>query len=154
MRRALEHGTAGTAPGRSGEVGCSLVRRLREQLAADQHAADLAGAGADLVELGVAQQAARRVVVDVAVAAEQLDRVERHLGGLLGRVEDGAGGVLAGRLAAVAGLGDRIDIGLGRIHGHVHVGDLALHELELADRPGRTACARGRRAAPRPCRPA
>src|SRR5205085_2517744 len=33
---------------------CCLV----EQFAADQHAADFRGAGADLVELGVAQQAA------------------------------------------------------------------------------------------------
>jgi hypothetical protein len=37
-----------------------------------QHAPDLAGVGADLVELGVAQQAAGRIVVDVAVAAELL----------------------------------------------------------------------------------
>src|SRR5689334_16782669 len=54
--------------------------RLLEDLPADQHPADLAGAGADLVELGVAQQAAGRVVVDVAVAAETLDRVERDRG--------------------------------------------------------------------------
>jgi hypothetical protein len=71
------------------------------------HAADLAGPGADLVELGVAQQAAGRVVVDVAVAAEELDRVERHLRRLLGRIEDAAGGVLARGLAAVAGLRPR-----------------------------------------------
>src|SRR4051795_5011880 len=92
------------------------LSRLREQLAADQHAADLAGAGADLVELGVAQQAAGRVVVDIAVAAQQLDRVERTLRGLLGRVEDGAGGVLARGLAAVAGLGDGVYISLAGIH--------------------------------------
>ena len=54
-----------TRSGRWLPSGC-----LAEQLAADQHAADFAGAGADLVELGVAQQAAGRVVVDVAVAAE------------------------------------------------------------------------------------
>ncbi len=48
--------------------------RLREELPPDQHAADLRGAGADLVELGVAQQPARREVVDVAVAAQRLDR--------------------------------------------------------------------------------
>jgi hypothetical protein len=34
----------------------------------------LAGTGADLVELGVTQEPPGRVVVDVAVAAEQLDR--------------------------------------------------------------------------------
>src|SRR5436305_11704940 len=86
------------------------LSRLREQLAADQHAADLAGAGADLVELGVSQQAAGRIVVDVTVAAQQLDRVERHHGRLLGGIEDGPGGILARGLAAVAGLGDGIYI--------------------------------------------
>ena len=60
-------------------TAAAASRRLAEQLAADQHAADLAGAGADLVELGVAQQPPGRVVVDVAVAAEDLDRVERDL---------------------------------------------------------------------------
>ena len=41
-----------------------------EQLAADRHAADLIRAGTDLVQLGVAQQAAGRELVDVAVAAQ------------------------------------------------------------------------------------
>ena len=50
-------------------------QRLLEQLATDQHAPDFRGAGADLVELGVAQQPAGRVVVDVAVAAQRLDRL-------------------------------------------------------------------------------
>ena len=53
----------------------------------------------------------------------------------LGGEEDRAGGILARRLAAVAGLGDRIDVGARRIQRHIHVGELALHELELADRP-------------------
>src|ERR1700760_1804667 len=61
---------------------------LLEDLPADQHPADLARPGADLVELGVAQQAAGRIVVDVAVAAEALDRVERDRGRALGGVED------------------------------------------------------------------
>src|SRR6202034_3189222 len=100
--------------------------RLLENLAADQHAADFRGAGADLVELGVAQQAAGRVVVDVAVAAEDLYRVERHLRGRLGGVEDRAGSVLARRLAAVAGARDGVDIGAAGAGGRVHVGDLAL----------------------------
>src|ERR1051326_2346996 len=62
--------------------------RLLEDLAADQHAADFARSGADFVELGVAQEAAGRVIVDVAVAAEALDGLERHPGGAFG------GGVL------------------------------------------------------------
>src|SRR6266496_4590077 len=58
------------------------LRGFLEQFPADQHAADLAGAGADLVKLGVTQQAPGRIVVDIAVAAEQLDGVERALRGL------------------------------------------------------------------------
>src|SRR5580704_3085355 len=73
----------------------SASRRLVEDLPPDQHAADLARAGADLVELGVAQEAPGRIVVDVAVAAEALDGVESDRGRALGGVEDRAGGVLA-----------------------------------------------------------
>ena len=105
-----------------------------EQFAPDQHAPDLAGAGADLIELGIAQQPAGRIVVGIAVAAEQLDRVERHAGRVLRRVEDRAGGILARGLAAVAGSRHRIDVGPAGIHRDIHVGDLALHQLELADR--------------------
>src|SRR5262249_2095457 len=104
------------------------------QLPADQHASDLARPRADLVELGVAQISAGGIVVDVAVTPEELNRVERDLGGVFGGIEDGAGGVLARGLAAVARLGHRIDISLARVHADIHVGDLALHQLKLADR--------------------
>src|SRR5262245_35446756 len=60
--------------------------RLFEQLAADQPAADLAGAGADFVEFGVAQQAARREIIDVTVATEELYRIERDLRRLFGGI--------------------------------------------------------------------
>src|SRR5262249_34045408 len=65
-----------------------------ENLPPDQHPPDFAGASADLVELGVTQQPPGRIVVDVAVAAEALDGVERDLGRLLGGVKDRAGRVL------------------------------------------------------------
>jgi hypothetical protein len=42
--------------------------RQPERLAADEHAGDLAGAGVDLAELGVARPAVGRMVVGVAVA--------------------------------------------------------------------------------------
>src|SRR5690606_8558109 len=112
------------------------LHRLAVQLAADQHPADLAGACADFVELRVAPEAAGRVFVDVAVAAQHLDRLAGHPGGLLGRVQDRAGGVLAQRarmVAAIAGLSHRIDIGAAGLPGRVQVGELALHQLELAD---------------------
>src|SRR6266516_5128855 len=76
--------------------------RLGKQLPPDQPAADLGRSRADLVELRVAPQAPGRVIVDVAVAAETLDRLARHPGRFFGGVENGAGRVLAGRFAAVA----------------------------------------------------
>jgi HTH-type transcriptional regulator/antitoxin HigA len=66
------------------DSGVRLSRALFEQLPPDQHAPDLARAGADLVELGVAQQAPERVIVGVAGAAENLDRVEGDLSRALG----------------------------------------------------------------------
>src|SRR4051794_14761659 len=53
------------------------LRGFVEQLPPDQHAADFAGARADFIELGVAQQPAGRIVIDVAVAAQKLNRIER-----------------------------------------------------------------------------
>src|SRR6056297_218827 len=61
------------------------VARRAEQFAADQHATDLAGARADLVELGIAQQPPGGIFVDVTVAAEDLHRFEAECHG-------GAGG--------------------------------------------------------------
>src|ERR1043166_385865 len=75
--------------------------RLLENLPADQHAADFVGSGADLVEFGVAQQPPGRKLVDVAIAAQALDRLERHPSGLFGGEQDCAGGVLPRRLAAI-----------------------------------------------------
>ena len=46
------------------------------------------GAGANLVELGVAPQTPGGVLVDVAVAAQGLDRLTSGPGGLFGRVHD------------------------------------------------------------------
>src|SRR5215471_1160366 len=107
---------------------------LVEKLAADQHAANLGRSRADLVELRVAPQPPGRVVVDVAVAAEALDRLPCHPSRALAREEDRAGRVLARRLAAVAGPRDRVHVGASRVERRVHVGELALHQLERADR--------------------
>src|SRR4051812_24196335 len=95
----------------SPEAPCPLRLRLSagllENLPPDQHAADFAGAGADLIELGVAQQPPAREVVDVAIAAETLDRFKRHERRALRRVENGAGRILARGAPVVASLGDR-----------------------------------------------
>src|SRR5258706_2447653 len=113
----------------------SCSSRFFEELAPDQHAADLVGAGADVVELGIAEQAPRGKFVDVAVAAEGLDRVERDLHGVLGSEKKARGGVLARGAAAslVERLRHAIAEGARGLQLRVHVGDLALHELEGAD---------------------
>src|SRR3954451_16682777 len=105
-----------------------------EQLTADQHEADFTGAGADLVKLGVTQQPTGRVFVDVAVAAQKLDRVERHLGRGLGSEQDGTGRIIARGLATVAGTGDGVDIGAAGVQTGIDIRQLALNELELPDR--------------------
>src|SRR5215831_4112591 len=105
-----------------------------KELAPYEPAADLGRPCPDLVELGVAPQPPGRGFVDVTHAAQALDGFARHPGGLLGCVEDRAGGVLAGGLAAVERLPDRVDVSAARGERRVHVGELALHQLELADR--------------------
>src|ERR1039457_6478361 len=109
-----------------------------EQLPADEHSADFRGAGADLVQLCVAPQTTGRSLVDIAHAAQGLDRLARHPGGFLGGVKDGARGVLARagslEVAAVQCLAHGVDVGAAGVHGGVHVGELALHQLEFADR--------------------
>ena len=118
-----------------GELRSQAHCDLGEKLAADQPAADLGRARADLVELGVAPQPAGRRLVDVAHAAERLDRLARHPGGLLGGVEDGAGGVLAAwSRSRSQRLPHGVDVGAAGGECGVHVGELALHELEFADR--------------------
>ena len=68
----------------SGEVdleahGPRLYAARQEDLLGDHEALDLGGALVDLEELRVAHQLLDRVLLHVAVAAEDLDRVGRHL---------------------------------------------------------------------------
>src|SRR3989442_1098001 len=74
---------------------CFLSCGFREKFAPDQPAADFGSAGADLVQLGVAPQPSGGRLVDVAHAAERLDRFAGHPGRLLGGVQDRAGSGLA-----------------------------------------------------------
>src|SRR3954452_15827577 len=57
-------------------------------LAADEHSADLVGAGADVEQLGVAVIALPRPVLRVACAAQRLHRLVRDLHRIFRRVED------------------------------------------------------------------
>src|SRR5205823_6176234 len=70
---------------------CFLSRSFGEEFAADQPAPDFGSTCADLVELGIAPQPSGGRLVDVAHAAERLDRFAGHPGRLLGGVQDGAG---------------------------------------------------------------
>src|SRR5690348_11707506 len=110
--------------------------RFFEELPADEHAADLVGARADVVELRIAEQPARGEFVDVAVAAERLDRFQRDPHRVLGGEEEARRGVLA-RGAPTALVERRRDPVAESARGlqlRVHVRDLSLHQLEGADR--------------------
>src|SRR6266852_5134940 len=115
---------------------CCRSIRFFEELTPDEHAADLVGAGADVVELRVAKQPSGGEFVDVAVAAEGLDRFERDLHGALGSEKEARRGVLArgAPAALVERVRDAIAEGARGLQLRVHVGNLALHELEGADR--------------------
>ena len=84
-------------------------------------------------ELGITQKASGRIFIDIAIPAQQLDGIESQLGGRFGSIENGARSILAGRLSAIAGLGHGIDIGPGRIHRDIHIGQLALDQLKFTD---------------------
>src|ERR687895_746788 len=88
--------TRATRPERSISIGTR-----HEYLTGDDQALDLRGALVDLEQLGVAHELLDRVLLDVAVAAEHLDRVGRDLHGRVGGEALGEGRVER-RAAAVA----------------------------------------------------
>jgi len=76
QRRNSARESVSWPPGpRSGQPQFPQVRLLLQELAGHDHALDLVGALVDLGDLGVAHHAFDRVVVHVAVAAEELHRV-------------------------------------------------------------------------------
>lgn len=62
----------GRVSSRGGAANAFLGGLLKE-FASDEHAPNLGRARTDLIQLGVAQQTARRILVDVAVAAQDLN---------------------------------------------------------------------------------
>src|SRR6266851_7903013 len=82
-----------------------------EQLAADEPAPDFGSAGADLVELGVAPQPPGRRLVDIAHAAERLDRLSGHPRRFFRRIQNRPSGILARGLAAIERLAHGVDVG-------------------------------------------
>src|SRR5438270_13137761 len=59
--------------------------RIAQEAAGDHHPLDLVGSLVDLGDLGVPEVALHREVLDVAVAAEELDTVRRDLHGRVRR---------------------------------------------------------------------
>ena len=57
--------------------GLSASLSVGEQLSTHQHASNLGGARTDFIEFGVPEQPARRVIIDISVAAQQLNGIER-----------------------------------------------------------------------------
>src|SRR5690349_4150441 len=98
-------------------------RRRLVDLPSDQHAADFLCAGADLVELRIAQQASGGVIVDVSVAAERLYGLQTGLRGLIRAEENGRRSVLARAAPRIAGAADGIGVRARCIERGVHVGD-------------------------------
>src|SRR5947208_4533061 len=126
MRASAADGGSGAAHFSHADFSSSAISfRFVEQLASDQHPPYLRSAGPDLVELRVAPQAPGRVVVDVPVAAQRLDRLAGHPRRLLRRIENRTGGVLArgtaGKAAPVESVTHRVDIGAARLHRRIHI---------------------------------
>src|SRR5207244_4069396 len=71
--------TRATRPDRSISTGTSALVARHQQLTRDHEPLDLRGPLVDLEQLRVAHQLLDRVLLDVAVAAEDLHRVGRHL---------------------------------------------------------------------------
>src|SRR3954452_16181120 len=112
----------------------SMPLRLPER-ACDHETLDLVRALVDLRDLGVAHVAFDRVLVDVAVAAEHLDGLDRHVHRGVRREQLGHGRVLAGVRLVAVDLGARAVEQLARGGGaRLHVGELELDALELRDR--------------------
>src|SRR5262249_51711682 len=100
--------------GRHGCERSTSSHRLHKEFAPDQHSADFRGAGADFVKLRIPEQPADRIIVRIAIAAKRLNCLQSHSCRLFRRIQYAAGGVLAGRLAAIEGGCNRIDIGARR----------------------------------------
>ncbi len=120
-------------------LSCFLDKGL-----ADYVSLDLVRAFVDLGDLGVAHHPLDGVLADVAVAAEHLDRVggdphRRVAGEQLGH----RGFARDTRGALILGPGGAIDQQRRSVDLHRHVGDVALHHLQIAKRRAEQIAAAG-----------
>src|SRR4051812_34910793 len=136
--------TTAESPTHSATAAANAIRRpggraptvaLAPHRPGDDDPLDLVRALVDLGDLRVAHHPLHRVLVDVAVAAEHLDRLDRH----------GHRGVRGEQLrhrrplaqAALAAVGDRarlVEQLAGGGGARLHVGELELDALEVVDR--------------------
>src|SRR5437773_10782398 len=93
-------------------VPCPCLFGLVEQFPPDQHPSYLRSAGTNLVQLGITPQPTGGEFVDIAIAAQRLDRLTGHPCRLFRSIEYRTGGVFARRFAAVASLSHGVNIGL------------------------------------------
>src|SRR5262245_27722320 len=105
-----------------------------EDVARDDDALDLRGALVDLQELGVAHELLDRVLLGVAVAAEDLDGVGRGVHGGVGAVGLGVARDDALDVAGVDGAGGLVAEQAGRLVRDRHLGEHELDRLVLRDR--------------------
>src|SRR5690349_7879008 len=84
------------------------LRPAFEELPSDQHTSNFVRSGADRVKLCVSEDTPGGELVDIAVAAEGLDRLEAAVDGALGRVQQAGRGVDARAVARVVVLRDPI----------------------------------------------
>src|SRR6476469_9549443 len=131
-----QRGSLGVVPD-SAKLAC--VRAFRPclseaQFSGYQHALDLAGALAYLQDLGVAVEAADRELVHEAVAAEGLGCVTGVVHGRVGGDQFRDRGLSLERLAAQHLRGGRVVGEAGGVRAGLHVRDLELDRLGVADR--------------------
>src|SRR5688572_21576011 len=122
---------------RCGITGFRRSFRLVEQFPPDQHSPNLGRSRTYLIQLRIPPDPPGREFVDVAVAAERLDRLAGHPRRLLRGVEDRTCRILSRGASAVPAIQRaryRVDVRAASRERRVHVGELALHQLELADR--------------------
>src|SRR5581483_12113018 len=105
-----------------------------KQLAADQHLTDFIRAGADLVQLGIAQNPAGREIVNVAIPPQRLHCFQRDLHRVTRGIQETRSRIDARLHPQIELLRDGVGERARGLQRGVHVGDLGLHDAEGADR--------------------
>src|SRR6266516_6462086 len=119
------------------EKGCQ--RWLLQELSCQHNALDLVGPLVYLSELRIPHHPLDRVVLDIPVPAEQLNRVRGYLHRRIGREafarrgEEGEIGDLRALHGTVRSRRRRVGELPGRFELHPHVGQHELHALEIGD---------------------